>query len=75
MLLLASADFSNFFFKKYLSGTLSECLMSLDPDQDPQSVCPNLGSNCLERLIEDNKSGPKERIKALQLTYQHVEVQ
>ena len=27
---------------------------SLDPDQDPHSVGPDLGKNCLQRLSADN---------------------
>ena len=38
---------------------------SLDPDQDPLNVGPDLGPNCLQRLSVDDKihlSG-KERVK------------
>ena len=63
MFLLSSSDFvQNYFFQRILSGTLSECQYSLDPDQDRQSVVPDLGINCLQRLLTDDKScSTKER--------------
>ena len=33
---------------------------SLDPDQDRQNVGPDLGPNCLQRLLADNKSLQKQ---------------
>ena len=51
MLLLSSADF----FKKIISGTLSESNGS-NQDQDRCSIGPDLGPNCLQRLSADDKS-------------------
>ena len=46
--------FKNDLLKKYLSETLSEC----------QTVRPDLGPNCLQRLSADKKvSASKERVK------------
>ena len=50
MLLLSSAD-----LKKKIVPTI-RVSSSLDPDQDGQNVCPDLGSNCLQRLSADDKS-------------------
>ena len=49
---LLSADFfQNQLFRNILSGIPSECLEnSIDPDQAPQFVGPDLGSNCLQKL-------------------------
>ena len=33
---------------------------SLDPDQDRQNIGPDLGPNCLQRLLADNKSLQKQ---------------
>ena len=44
-------------FSKKISGILSKCQNSLDPDQDQHSVGPDLGPNCLQRLSADDKSG------------------
>ena len=55
-LLLSSADFFKInFFQKILSGTLSEC-QTVDPDQDQNSVGPDLGPNCLQKLSADDLS-------------------
>ena len=60
MLLLSSADFfQNYPFKNFLSGTLSECqtvLIEIRTDTMSHSVGPDLGPNCLQRLLVDDKS-------------------
>ena len=33
-----------------------QCANDLDPDQDRQNVFPDLGPNCLQRLLADDKS-------------------
>ena len=55
MLLLSSADFLKINFSKHSSWNNIRVLNGLDPDQDPHSVCPDLGPNCLQRLSADNK--------------------
>ena len=42
-------------FFKSLWNTIS-LSNNLDPDQDRQNVGPDLGPNCLQRLLADNKS-------------------
>ena len=50
MLLLLPTDLSiATFSKNYFWNTLSD---SLDPDQDRHSVGPDLGQNCLQRMIK-----------------------
>ena len=52
MLLLLSADFSKInFFKIFFLGVSN----SLDPDQDRDSVGPDLYPNCLQRSSADDK--------------------
>ena len=61
MLSLSSADFFKQTFSNHsiLSGIdIIRGLNSLDADQDPPSVGPDLGPNCLQRLSADNKSHP-----------------
>ena len=44
------ADFlQNLLYKKFFKSN------GLDPEQDPRSVGPDLGPNCLQRLSADNK--------------------
>ena len=31
----------------------------LDPDQNQQNVCPELGPNCMHRLSADNTGSPR----------------
>ena len=65
-MLLSSADFfQNIFFQKTLSGTLFTVSNGLDPDQDLQSVHPDLGSNCLQRLFTDEARSYSIRITDL----------
>ena len=54
-MLLLSSDFfqNNFLKKKSLAIDVSNCL---DPDQDRDSVGPDLGPNCLHRLSAGDKS-------------------
>ena len=56
------------FLKKIVSGTLSECQNSLDQDQDPQCVGPDLAPSCLQRLSAENKSLARKGLSSL-LTY------
>ena len=51
----AFADFKIIFFVKK-SGILSVCQTVLDPDQARQSVGPELGPICLQRLSADDTS-------------------
>ena len=46
---LLSADFFQFFFKKFLSG-IPSVSNSLDPDQARHFVGPGLGPNCFQTL-------------------------
>ena len=51
MLFLSSADFFQIqLFQKILSGIPSECQNSLDSDQAPHFVGPDLSTSCLQRL-------------------------
>ena len=51
-----SADFfQNHLFQKTLSGKIIRVSSSLDADQAPHFVGPDLGPNCLEMLSADNK--------------------
>ena len=43
-------------FSKYFFRNTSRVSNSLDPDQAPCSVEPDLGPNCLQRLTVDDKS-------------------
>ena len=54
-LLLSSDDFSKLTFSK---NSIRHIRVSngLDPDQDQHFVGSDLGSNCLQRLLTDNKS-------------------
>ena len=52
--------FQNIFFPKILSSRVSN---SLDPDQAPHFVRPDLGLNCLQKLSVDTLVG-KELIEA-----------
>ena len=56
MLLLSSADF----FQNYLNyfSNINRVSNGLDPDQDQQSVGPDLGPNCFQSLSADDKSLP-----------------
>ena len=56
MLLLSSADFSKLtgFLKTFLNTT--RVSNGMGPDQDRQNVDPDLGPNCLQRLLTDNKN-------------------
>ena len=55
MLLMSFADlFLNYSSKKYFRITI-RVSNGLDPDQDPRSVGPDLGLNCLQRLSADDK--------------------
>ena len=58
MLFLPSADFfQKQLFQKILSGIPSDRVSnSLDPDQAPLFVGPDLNLNCLQRLSADDKS-------------------
>ena len=57
MLLLSSADIvSKSIFSKNSSRNTIRISNSLDPDQDRQNVCPDLGPNCLQKLSADDKS-------------------
>ena len=58
MLLLWSADFFNISFsiKKKKIRNAFRVSNSLNPDQDPHSVGPDLGPDCLQRLSADDKS-------------------
>ena len=42
------------FFKKSIKKT-SRVSIGLNPDQNRQKVSPELGSNCLQRLLADGK--------------------
>ena len=57
ILLLSSADFffKINFFKASFRSTI-RVSNRLYPDQDRRSVGTELGTNCLQRLSEDNKS-------------------
>ena len=55
MLMLSSVDFfQNYLYQKILSGTLSVSI-GLDPDQGRHSVSPDLGPNCLQKLLGEDK--------------------
>ena len=56
MLLLLSADFKIIFFKTILSGTLSEGQTGWI-----QTVSPDLGPNCLQRLSAEDKTRHQQR--------------
>ena len=53
---LSSDFFQNHFFRKILFMNTTRVSNILDPDQDRNFVCPDLGSNCLQRLSADDKS-------------------
>ena len=55
-LLLSSVDFFKLTFSKHLSGIVLRVPNGLYPDQDRRSVGTDLGTNCLQRLLADNKS-------------------
>ena len=57
MLLLSSADiFQNKLFQKKLSRDTLRVSNSLNPDQDRQTVGPDLDPNSLQKLSADHKS-------------------
>ena len=56
MLLLSSAVFSKLTFSKNSFRNTTRVSTSLDPDQDRHSVGPDLGPNCLQGLLADDKS-------------------
>ena len=60
MLLLLSTDlFSSNLYQNILSGLrIISVSNGLDPEQDRRSVGPDLGPNCLQRLLDDDKSHP-----------------
>ena len=41
---------------------MSNCL---DPDQEPRSVGPDLGTNCLQRLSADNKLSLTRKVTSI----------
>ena len=54
MLLLSCADFFKINFSKQSFRNTIKVSNSLDVDQDPLSVSPDLGPNCLQRLSADD---------------------
>ena len=62
MFLLSSSDFiQNQLFQKNSFKNPIKVSNSLDPDQDRQSVSPDLGKNYLQRLSTDDKSCQYQR--------------
>ena len=53
--LQSAVIFHHNFFENILSAVTSMSY-SLDPDQDRHSVSPDLGPNCLQRLLTEDKS-------------------
>ena len=68
MLLLLSADFyrDNFFSKFSFRKTI-RISNSLDPDQAPYFVRPDLGTYCLQRISADNSSRQRVNSFALEI--------
>ena len=59
LLLLSAVLFSSNLYQNILSGLRTISVSNgLDPDQDRRSVCPDLGPNCLQRLLANDKSHP-----------------
>ena len=58
---LSSDFFSKSFFSKTSFRNTIRMSNSLDPDQAPHFVGPDLGPNCLEKLSADDTS--KQRVK------------
>ena len=56
MLLLSSANFFKIILIISVTIRVSTRSNGLDPDQDQQSVGPDLGPNCFQRLSADDKS-------------------
>ena len=59
MLLSPSADFFSIFFFFFSKNSFRNAIKvsnNLDPDQERNSVGPDLGPNCLQRLLTDVKS-------------------
>ena len=54
--LLSSADFFQRTFSKHSFRNSIRMTNGLDPDQDRRSVGPDLGPNCLKRLLTDDKT-------------------
>ena len=64
MILVSSADFfSKLTFSKNSFRNTIRVSNSLDPDQDLHSVGPDLGPNCLQRLLADDKSMTRTKKK------------
>ena len=55
MLLLSSAKFFKIIFSKNSFRNPSSVSNGLDPDQNRHSVCPDLVTNCLQRLLGEDK--------------------
>ena len=60
MIVLPSADLTKIFFEKKIRST-TRVSNRLDPDQDR----PNLGPNCLQMLLSDNKVAASKESKCL----------
>ena len=59
LLLLSTVLFSSNLYQNILSGLrIISVSNGLDSDQDRRSVGPDLGPNCLQRLLADDKSHP-----------------
>ena len=56
MLLLWSADLKKITFSNNSFKNTIKVSNSFVPDQNPHSIGPGLGSNCLQRLSTDGKS-------------------
>ena len=56
---LSSADFFKSTFSKYSFRKTIRVSNSLEPDQARRLVGPDLGPNCLQRLIADDSIGHK----------------
>ena len=54
--LLSSADFFKINFLKKFFQEHHQVSNILDPDQDQHCVVPDLGPNCLQRLLTDDES-------------------
>ena len=64
MAFLSFADFFNSLLKNYVKNT-TRMSNSLDPDQVQLFIGPDLGPNCLQRLLADDTS--TQRVQVLRL--------
>ena len=67
MLLWSAADFYQLHYSKNYFRNIIRVSNSLNPDQDLQSVSPDLGPNCLQKLSDSRRyvATSKVRVKSM----------